>query len=244
MRPLVYVLCFSATSMANIPVSFVSGASDPLVSDIEMNNDLLCAWLTARSAARGLDAPVPDRGGFRVDTNSDNEICRWVFRHPCEGLRELGRSLLGPGYLLKMCGSGEDLLAQLPETWTLQPPRYFMIAAKPFHLPMKALPTGYSLVIDTVGLVASVEIRSPEGVLAARGYAAAAAGVFVYDRIETQPEHRRLGLGTAIMRALGDARDAADGLDLLVATDDGRKLYDTLGWRSLSDYSTAEEKRG
>jgi hypothetical protein len=29
---------------------------------------LLEAWLSARSIARGLPLPIPDQGGFRVDT--------------------------------------------------------------------------------------------------------------------------------------------------------------------------------
>jgi GNAT superfamily N-acetyltransferase len=64
-------------------------------------------------------------------------------------------------------------------------------------------------------------------------------GVFIYDRIETSPEHRRKGLGNTIMNALKAHRKSTNAPQLLVATEDGRGLYTSLGWSVLSPYSTA-----
>jgi len=87
---------------------------------------IIRAWLTARSLARGLPAPIADRGALRVDTQSDGEIQRWVFAEVNAQLRELGCSLDAPGYLLKLCGSAGELRAALPLAWQLHAPACFM----------------------------------------------------------------------------------------------------------------------
>jgi predicted GNAT family acetyltransferase len=76
--------------------------------------------------------------------------------------------------------------------------------------------------------------------LAASGTAAETAGVFVYDRIITEPDHRRRGLGRGVMAALRETRVDQKTTELLVATDDGRALYTTLNWTVLSTFATAE----
>lgn len=204
-----------------------------------MNDALLFGWLAARALARGLPAPVADHGGFRVDTGGEVEICRWAFTQAGVGLSSLGDTLDAPGYFLKLCGSGEALLAALPSRWRLQEPGYCM------HGPAippaaAALPAGYTLQCDRDLHVSRVAILAPNGQLAASGTAAEAAGVFVYDRIITEPDHRRKGLGRAVMAALGDTRSNPAAHDLLVATDEGRALYASLGWTVLSPFVTAE----
>lgn len=198
---------------------------------------LLYAWLAARSLARGLPAPVPDHGGFRVDTNSDVEIRRWVFPRVAEGLAELGRIVSEPRHFLKLCGPARELALMLPGRWRLLPPAYFMTATQGW--PARRLPAGYVLEVGREGKVIEAQVKSPAGDLAARGFAAEGEHVFVYDRIATAPAHRRNGLGRAVMSALADARRDMDMPQVLVATGEGRALYETLGWRTLSPYSTA-----
>lgn len=198
---------------------------------------MLFAWLAARSIARGLPAPVPDRGGFRVDTNSETEVRRWVFPRAAEGLVELGRTIDTPRRLLKLCGPAEELMAALPHRWQLHAPAYFMTSTQAWAEPR--LPAGYVLEIRRNGAVIEAQVQSDAGALAASGYAAEGRNVFIYDRIATAPQHRRKGLGHAVMSALSGARRNPDASQLLVATEDGRALYLTLGWRTLSPYSTA-----
>ncbi|WP_404969369.1 GNAT family N-acetyltransferase [Sphingomonas sp. PP-CC-1A-547] len=88
-------------------------------------------------------------------------------------------------------------------------------------------------------MVSEARIFSNGGALAASGYAAETNSVFVYDRIITEPAHRRRGLGRALMQTLHDARQSANSRELLVATEDGRALYSALGWETISPYSTA-----
>lgn len=205
--------------------------------DTEADAALLRAWLEGRSLARGLPEPVPDCGGFRVDTNSDVEICRWIF--PCvnAGLVQLGRDISEPGHLLKLCGSAVTLRAVLPGRWAVQPPGYFMRALHTW--PERRLPSGYMIEATTSGSVLQVQILGPSGDVAASGYAAQTSGAFVYDRIITAQEYRRRGLAHVVMSTLRSTSGVTTLSQLLVATADGRALYEALGWQVLSTYSTA-----
>jgi predicted GNAT family N-acyltransferase len=87
--------------------------------------------------------------------------------------------------------------------------------------------------------VVGVCIFSDDGRLAASGYAAETSEAFIYDRIVTDAYHRRKGLGHAVMATLRSAKRNSANPELLVATEDGKALYSTLGWRIVSPYSTA-----
>ena len=103
----------------------------------------------------------------------------------------------------------------------------------------RALPPAYVLETDCAGAVSTVWVRSPTGELAARGYAAETYAAFVYDRIVTAPDNQRQGLGHVVMNALRRTKRVAGTPELLVATEAGRMLYEALGWRVLSPYTTA-----
>lgn len=203
---------------------------------------LLYAWLSARSLVRGLPAPVPDRGGHRVDTGSDEEVRRWVFPQVSAGLVELARSIREPRHLLKLCGTADELRSVLPDGWRLHAPGYFMLGSgTPTEWPMAA---GYKIETKRTCHVIEVRVMAGTGALAASGYAAETANAFVYDRIVTAPEHRRKGLGSAVMATLGRTKREASAPELLVATQEGRAFYEALGWRMLSPYSTASISEG
>lgn len=207
----------------------MSGKVDPEVAH---------AWLTARSLARGLPEPVADRGGFRVDTNSENEVCRWLFAGLDQGLRELGSSIREPRYLLKLCGTTGELARALPPNWIVEG-RNWLMELDTSAAPLQAISSGYRLEIHRDGPVTTVEIRTDSGELAASGHAAETVDAFVYDRILTEIGHRRRGLGRAVVAALESCRHSQSAKQLLVATTEGEKLYSSLGWRILSPYSTA-----
>jgi len=207
------------------------------MNDRRVDAEMLVAWLAGRSLARGLPAPVADRGGFRVDTRSNAEVARWVFPQVGDGLRQLASEIDRPGYLLKLCGPPADLRAAVSPAWTIGAPAYFMTGTS--APPRAPLPLGYRIVVERDGAVVAARIVSDADGIAASGFAAEAGGAFVYDRIITEPAHRRRGLARALLRALHDARACSDAAALLVATQAGRGLYATLGWETLSLYSTA-----
>ncbi|WP_145960018.1 GNAT family N-acetyltransferase [Lysobacter enzymogenes] len=214
-----------------------SAHDDSTMTPSYLDPQLVFAWQTAHCIARGAPSPVPDRGGVRVDTGSQKETKRWVFPQLCDGLREVAREIAAPRHYLKLCGSDEELRSALPTRWTLQPANYFMTAATGTQaLPA---PDGYTVELYRAGPVARACVVAADGELAASGYAAETADVFVYDRIETAPSHRRKGLGAAVMSALGAARKSRANPQLLVASEDGRALYARLGWTVLAPFAAA-----
>ena len=199
---------------------------------------LVFAWQVAHSIARSCPPPVHDRGGFRVDTHSEKEVKRWVFPQLCDGLRAIAHDITAPRHYLKLCGPDEELRSALPARWEVQPANYFMMAAVA-TLDTKPLPNGYRMEFHQAGPVTRACIIAPDGDLAASGCAAETADVFIYDRIETAQDHRRKGLGVAVMSALGTARKSLVSPQLLVATEDGRNLYVNLGWTVLAPFAAA-----
>lgn len=103
----------------------------------------------------------------------------------------------------------------------------------------RSLPPGDSIKTNQIGEAIEVRVKSSAGELAASGYAAETPGAFIYDRIVTTLEHRRRELGNAVMKALQRAKRSRGKPELLIATADGRSLYEALGWRIVSALSTA-----
>jgi len=65
----------------------------------------------------------------------------------------------------------------------------------------------------------------------------------VADRIETDPAHRRRGLGSAVMASLVEAaatKGAKRGI--LIASIDGLRLYRSLGWKVVADIVIARSR--
>ena len=74
-----------------------------------------------------------------------------------------------------------------------------------------------------------------DGEPAALGHVAVVDGYAVYDQIATEPDFRRRGLGSYVMRALTAValeHDAETGL--LISPETGLELYRYLGWENLA----------
>ncbi len=52
--------------------------------------------------------PVPEHGGFRVDTESETETVRWVFPRVGDGLKDVARTIHQPRQFVKVCDTGEE----------------------------------------------------------------------------------------------------------------------------------------
>lgn len=199
--------------------------------------ELLEQWLRARSIARNLPQPVPDRGGLRVDTAMPEELRRYVFAGPTPAITELAQEIHEPYVFIKMCGPGARLQSLVPPRWQLQPAGYLM-TKEPGRNPVPSLPPGYWLQVQTESGVTTARIFADDDTPAASGYGVEYEGVFVFDRIATAPAHQHQGLGAAIMAALGTAQQSQAAQRVLVATEAGRGLYSTLGWSVHSPFST------
>jgi ribosomal protein S18 acetylase RimI-like enzyme len=90
----------------------------------------------------------------------------------------------------------------------------------------------------------SRRLLTPDGAVAAQGMMAIVGADAVMHDIQTDPAHRRRGLGSVVMGALAERaieRGARTGL--LMATTDGLHLYRKLGWASEATMVTASGAR-
>lgn len=105
------------------------------------------------------------------------------------------------------------------------------------------LPAGYrSATTRRDPDVVAEQLFAAGGEPAAAGQAGVAGSWCVPDRIGTQPGHRRRGLGAALMSLLVAAaveQGATHGV--LVASRDGRRLYESLGWQVVAEVVVARE---
>ncbi|HZX04126.1 GNAT family N-acetyltransferase [Kribbella sp.] len=94
------------------------------------------------------------------------------------------------------------------------------------------------------GVLGSVRLLTPDGGVAAHGMSAVVGADVVMHDIQTDPAHRRRGLGSVVMGAL--ARRAVEHgarTGLLMATIDGFHLYRKLGWTAEATMVTASGAR-
>ncbi|MEO3815264.1 N-acetyltransferase [Plantactinospora sp. B24E8] len=86
------------------------------------------------------------------------------------------------------------------------------------------------------GRVVTATVRHESGEVGARGTMGLAGTDAVADRIETTPAHRRKGLASAVMGALANSA-IEEGVEhgILIASEDGQRLYLTLGWQPVAD---------
>ncbi|NUP47469.1 MAG: N-acetyltransferase [Catenulispora sp.] len=116
-----------------------------------------------------------------------------------------------------------------------------MMAADLTRHPRRPLDPAFTSEVQVKGPCISVLIHDAAGTLAARGQIGIAGGDAVADRIETTPEFRRRGLGAVVMGALA-AEAASRGVHngLLIASEEGRHLYSSLGWERVADVLIAQ----
>ncbi|MEV0846319.1 GNAT family N-acetyltransferase [Streptomyces sp. NPDC049954] len=102
--------------------------------------------------------------------------------------------------------------------------------------PRHASAVPYEREVRTEGPVTVVSLRAPSGEVAARGSVAVVGGDAIADRVETDAAHRRRGLGRTVMHALAEtavSQGARTGL--LLASEEGQRLYSSLGWHHRAD---------
>jgi GNAT superfamily N-acetyltransferase len=198
------------------------------------------AWVTGWALARETPPPVRDSGGFRVDVGWPQQRVRYVFPNLSEGFRRLAGTIVDPWVFLKVCAPPEAMRTLLPPRWVIQPLGFMMTCSGAMKAHAAALLERYTLDVLEDLPVPMARVVTPYGEVAASGRVALAGEFAIYNRVETHPDHRRRGLGRAVMMALekiANARGVRQGV--LVATADGRALYESIGWRMHSLYSTA-----
>lgn len=112
--------------------------------------------------------------------------------------------------------------------------------------PEAGAPGGYEVWLSGRHPVMVAEVVTGDGeprTLAAKGHLALSGeggADAVADRIFTVPAYRRRGLGSVVMAALTTAaRERGARSGLLVASAEGRRLYERLGWRVEAEMAVA-----
>jgi GNAT superfamily N-acetyltransferase len=195
---------------------------------------LLAVWLTGWCRARGAPSPTPAYGGLHVAVGLPEQKARLVFASASAGLSEASEAIREPHIFLKACAAPASMAACLAPGWVMQAPGFLM--EQPILGTM--IDDGPSLRREAAELLKAEVIRN--GTVAAHGTVVLVDGFAIFDRINTHEDYRRQGLGRIIMTRLGAAAHKAGARHgLLVATVEGRALYEALGWRLHSLYSTA-----
>lgn len=208
------------------------------VRGLRADPHIVAAWIKGWTIARETSPPVADRGGFRVDVGWPQQKTRYVFPALVPAIGDLAAAIEEPWVFLKACTTVDALQPLLPVRWVIQRPGFLMVC--PRSMPAGCvLPQGYVLEVAT-GTTATVRVLDPKRDIAAMGHLVTVEDFAVYDRIETQPAHRRRGLARVVMTVLETiGRRKGAGRGVLVATPEGRPLYESLGWELHSPYTTA-----
>lgn len=202
---------------------------------------LLSTWAHGWALSRGTPAPIPLAGfGFRVDIDEPGHLVRYLSTgRDGDALRALTQTLVEPGTWLKALAPHSLIRPLLEEKWSVQPPEYFMRLTFPEPATID-LQDGYRLDLKSEDQTLVATVQASNGERAASGRMAIHDGTAVFDQIRTRPEHRRRGLGRAVMQALQHeaiARRVSRGL--LLASEAGHALYLTLGWQDQASATAA-----
>lgn len=205
----------------------------------EIDLPLLERWLTGWSLSRGVPLPVRENGGLSVEVGMPLQLRRHVFLDAGPALQACADKIHAPLIYLKAPVEPAVLRAALPARWVVEDPGYLMLGpgAMTRHV---ELPPGYAVEESAEHGAKLVRVMHMDGEVAASGRITTDKGCGVFDQIITSEFHRRRGLGTVVMQHLDAiARQANVTERLLVATEEGRGLYMSLGWRLLAPWSTA-----
>lgn len=196
-------------------------------------------WAFGYALTRGYPAPQTVPTGLWLEIGKPDQRGRFVQpQFEPKAFSELARSIEEPGIYIEAPAPHEAAVPLLPERWTVRDRAFLMTIA--FDVPdSRPVPAGYQLATHEEGAAIKVEVMSEGGELAASGFAGMVGEHTVFDQILTQPAHRRLGLGSVVMGALTRRaleRGASQGV--LIATPDGRALYQILGWAQWSEVTS------
>jgi GNAT superfamily N-acetyltransferase len=205
-------------------------------------DDLVRRWRTGWSLARDWNDVVEDDGVLVVRIGRPDRSVEYIAlaadQDPDRVTRAVALAFAEPGtaWLTLATADHRTWIDRLSDAGlVVEPePEWLMTIELPGHA-NHAAAAPYEMVVerrrdDLVGVRAM-----RDGATAASGWLAVAGTDAVVDRVVTDVAHRRRGLGSAVMSALvGEAMALGAKHGLLVATADGRRLYESLGWSTAA----------
>ena len=203
--------------------------------------ELIEKWLNGWSVSRGVSLPVKYKSGFKIEVGWEEQKSRYVFPFLNKDLIDLAESIEEPWVFLKVCAPSNELTEILPDRWTIQPQGYLMMSENnPEKFENRILADGYSMETEiSDDGVYLIKIKDKNNGLASSGRVVCTDGWAIYDRIETSQSHQRKGLGSYLFAELQKIAERK-GIEnnILVATEQGRLLYESLGWKVVSLYTS------
>lgn len=204
-----------------------------------VSSDILEKWLNAWSLSRELPLPTKFKSGYKVDVGYEKQKARYVFRELNNDFIKLSETINETWVFLKVCASPKEVKNKLSEKWVIQPQGYMMSCISPMNIPNKRLPDGYEIEFDGYNSTTVVKIVTKEGELASIGRLVIVDDLAVYDRVSTEENHKRKGLATFLIKELEQiALSKNVHRNFLVATEQGKLLYQSLGWKICSLYTS------
>lgn len=206
----------------------------------DISLDIIEKWLKGWSLSRELPLPVKYKSGFMVDVGYENQKSRYVFPKPNDDFIQLSKSIDEPNVFLKVCASPDVIKDILSKRWTIQPQGYMMTCFHKMNIPNTSLQHKYKLEFEKYNSTSVVRIITADGELASTGRVVLVDDLAIYDRISTEANHQRNGLATFLMKEL-EKIALKNGVcnNFLVATEEGKLFYQTLGWEVYSLYMSA-----
>ncbi|MEV5238936.1 GNAT family N-acetyltransferase [Streptomyces cinnamoneus] len=195
---------------------------------------MIGTWVAGWAISRRTPPPVEKPWGFYIDVaGSPVEVGRHVLPETEESLvRSAAASVTVPRTWMKMPAEPEEIEPWLPHGWVVAREETGHLMAIDLVATDPVAPEGYTVTVEAVGAVVHVRVLDAAGGQAAQGQMAVLGEAVVVDRVMTDEAHQRRGLGGFVMRRLADrALEQGATLGVLGATDAGRALYETLGWK-------------
>lgn len=205
--------------------------------EMSVDPTLFETWAEGWALTRGASAPARDRDALRIEVGEPDQVRRFVYPDLCDDIARRGAEIAEPFVFLKVCAPPEAVRPLLSSDWDVRQTGTVMVTETAMAPPV-AVDDDFTLERWSEGAVRFIRLLDASGDEAGRGRAVRVDDRVIYDRIAVAAEHRRRGLGGRIMRTL-QAEQGGWPLGVLVATDEGTKLYESLGWRGVSPYTTA-----
>ena len=216
--------------------------------DIDHDGRLMSRWQRGWGQSRRFPPPVHVDGGLVVHIGEPGREVEYIALTTATAVHRSLAALAARAHGSWLTAPTRDrgATAAIAEQAGLElsGPEWLMSRTLDGH-PGAELAHGYQIEVEHDAGVLVAEVFATDGSLAAQGRIAVRGTDAVADQFHTAPTHRRRGLGRTVMAALVDeARRRGAHTGLLIASPDGRRLYDALGWRTVADIVVATRPRG
>lgn len=221
-----------------------------MIDDADALSTLTARWVRGWSLSRGMayDALEPVGRAWLAHVGTEVRSREYVAVHPTadEVHRLVAAAGEQPGSWLSVVGEQDPAVSAALDPLERVTRHEVVMTATLAELTARAATPADGLTIrevesDAAGgqrVVGFATVRI-DGQTAASGQAAVAGGDVVIDRISTVPEFRRRGLGRVVTAGLASwAAGQGATTGILVASPEGRLLYDALGWATAAPIAT------